>query len=72
MVSSDAREACEFVRSKPLSDCPFSRFSACGYAADNPKSRNRRAGVAAGLAHELAPIARHMTARESRTYQRAP
>jgi len=36
MVSSDAQAACEFVRSKPLSDCPYSRFSDCGYAADNP------------------------------------
>jgi hypothetical protein len=70
MVSSDAQAACEFVRSKPLSDCPYSGFSACGYAADNPKavpfaaalsnpkSGNRRAGAAAGLAHALAPIDR--------------
>jgi hypothetical protein len=42
MVSSDAQAACEFVRSKPLSDWPYSRFSDCGYAADN------RAGDAAG------------------------
>jgi hypothetical protein len=60
MVSSDAQAACEFVRSKPLSDCPYSRFSDCGYAADNPRAVpfaavlsnpklcNRRAGVAAG------------------------
>jgi hypothetical protein len=60
MVSSDAQAACEFVRSKPLLDCLYSRFSDCGYAADNPravpfaavlsnpKSCNRRAGVAAG------------------------
>ena len=38
MVSSDAQAACEFVRSKPLSDCPYSRFSDCGYAADNPRA----------------------------------
>jgi hypothetical protein len=64
MVSSDAQAACEFVRSKPLSDCQYSRFFrlwiCCGYAANNPravpfaavlsnpKSGNRRAGVAAG------------------------
>jgi hypothetical protein len=60
MVSSDAQAACEFVRSKPLSDFPYSRFSDCGYAADNPRAvpfaavlsnpklGNRRAGVAAG------------------------
>ena len=60
MVSSDAQAACEFVRSKPLLDCLYSRFSDCGYAADNPravpfaavpsnpKPSNRRAGVAAG------------------------
>jgi hypothetical protein len=82
MVSSDAQAACEFVR-KPLSDCPYFRFSACGYAADNPKavpfaaalsnpkSGNRRAGAAAGLAHALAPIGRHPEAGESRTHQRA-
>jgi hypothetical protein len=38
MVSSDAQAACEFVRSKPLSDRAYSRFSGCGYAADNPKA----------------------------------
>jgi hypothetical protein len=30
--------ACEFVRSKSLSDRAYSRFSDCGYAADNPKA----------------------------------
>ena len=76
IVSSGTQAACEFVRSKPLSDCPYSDFSTCGYAADkpkavpfaavlsNPKSCNRRAGVAAGLAHALAPIGRPMTARK--------
>jgi hypothetical protein len=38
MVSSDAQAACEFVRSKPLLDCLYSRFSDCGYAADNPRA----------------------------------
>ena len=38
MVSSDAWAGCEFVRSKPLSDCPYSRLSDCGYAADNPRA----------------------------------
>ena len=38
MVSSDAQAACEFVRSKSLSDRAYSRFSDCGYAADNPKA----------------------------------
>src|ERR1700738_4543607 len=32
------RKACEFVRSKPLSDRAYSRFSDCGYAAENPKA----------------------------------
>jgi hypothetical protein len=27
--------ACEFVRSKPLSQLEISRFACCGYAADN-------------------------------------
>jgi hypothetical protein len=79
MVSSDAQAACEFVRSKPLSDCPYSGFSACGYAADNPKavpfaavlsnpkSGNRRAGVAAGLAHALAPIGRPAARKQTLT-----
>jgi len=48
MVSWDAQAACEFVRSKSLSNGPYSRFSDCGYAADN------RAGDAAG--EPLAPI----------------
>jgi hypothetical protein len=33
MVSWDAQAACEFVRSKSLSNGPYSRSSDCGYAA---------------------------------------
>ena len=81
MVSSDAQAACKFLRSKPRSDCPYSRFSDCGYAADNlrafrlPRScltRNHATAVPASPqgSRSLAPIGRPMTARESRTHLR--
>ena len=66
MVSSDAQAACEFLRSKPLSDCPYSRFSDRGYlritrgrfsfaaVLSNPKSCMQPASPLASPA--LAPI----------------
>jgi len=80
MVSSDAQAACEFVRSKPLSGLPIFRLFSLWiwlritrrrfrFAAvlSTRSHATRRAGVAAGLAHALAPIGRPAARKQTLT-----